>query len=375
MKSVLIFEPHPYHYELLPSAVYAFELLDYQITVMTRTNCDYEDVFCRCHFKNHIHYLHYQADELESVLRDDKAAQYDYIFFTSLEFFHGEVKERLFDYLGYVPGAKYGILGIYHNMKLLSDDDIEFIKDGRIFGISPYEFKGCKIPQFSPSYFGDIFESSFTGKKIKAVMAGGSNYRLMAEYSYRRLTAGERKNFIIEDIGKRHMLSEAYNRIGHMFLYAAGSLINKADRKHQASIAGWMMVKKKGYVNFSKLYEIVNDADFILIGMDIKILAYQDFLHGKTSGSKQLALAFGKPCIIQKQFAQAFGFDETNSIIYEDKMETALKRAASMGREEYEQLNEGIRLLARKTWEQSLQNLTEAVNRNRNKNKTDRSGM
>lgn len=368
MKSVLIFEPHPYHYELLPSVVYGFELLGYQITVMTRTNCDYQDVFCRCNFKENINYLHYQADELESVLRDDQTAQYDYIFFTSLEFFHGEIKERLFDYLGYVPGARYGILGIFHNMKLLSDDDIQFIKEGRLFGLSPYEFKGCRIPQFSPSYFGEITDSSFASNQIKAVMAGGSNFRQMAEYSYSRLKAGERKNFIIEDIGKRNMLYEITNRIGHKLFCIAGILAKKTDVKHQVSITGWIMVKKKGYVNFSKLYHIVNDADFILIGMDIRIPAYQDFLHGKTSGSKQLALAFQKPCIIQKQFADAFGFDETNSIIYEEKMETALKRAASMSSEEYDKLQEGIRQLSQKTFDQSLHNLAEAVAGNRKYN-------
>ena len=359
---MLIFEPHPYHYDELTSISYCFDLLGYEISILTQKNCKYSDVFCCCYFADKIKFMHYEPTDMVRILKSKRLLEYEFVFFTSLDYFHDEKKERLLDFLGFIPNAKRGILGIYHNMNLVTDDDIELIKAGRIFGLSPCEYKGYKIKEFSPSYFGYMAPQKRDNKKTyKAVMVGGSNHRRMAEYSYMKLKKCERKCLCLENIGRTNATLEIYNRIGCMLIDSIEKVTCKNERFHQASLIGWIRVKRHGFVDFAKLYSLINDSDFILIAMDPNIASYREFLNGKTSGAKLLSLGFHKPCIIQEEFAKAFGFNEENSLIFRGSLEEAFRRICNMSQDEYKKMCKNIEILSKDIFELSFSNLRTAV--------------
>ena len=92
----------------------------------------------------------------------------------------------------------------------------------------------------------------------------------------------------------------------------------------------------KGRLNFDKMYEELEKADFMLTAYDPENELHQRYNTVGTSGNFQLAYGFGKPCIIVREFAELNGFSEENSVIYDcaasyaDAMQQAIEMSADV---------------------------------------------
>jgi hypothetical protein len=69
-------------------------------------------------------------------------------------------------------------------------------------------------------------------------------------------------------------------------------------------------------VNFESLFSALVKCKYILILINPRSVEHEHYLTYTTSGSKQLVLGFKKVPIIHEEVASKYGFDATNSILY-----------------------------------------------------------
>lgn len=119
----------------------------------------------------------------------------------------------------------------------------------------------------------------------------------------------------------------------------------------------------KGRLDFTRMYEELEKADFMLTAYDIEL--HQRYNTVGTSGNFQLVYGFGKPCLIIKDFAALNGFTDSNSILYDSAADyaDAMQRAIEISADEYEKMQKDIFEYASGLYDSSKQNLSAAINR------------
>lgn len=363
MKKVLIFEPHPYHYEVVIGVSYYFYELGYEIELLVRENFDKEDLYCQSLIKSNIRVNYYKESEMKVVLSSNKIKGFDFVFFSSLEFFGNGYKGRLLDFLGFYPDSKYGVLGIYHNLDIVSDSDIEMLEKGRIFSLTPFEYKGYHSRLLSPSYFGEISMKETREGFPEIVLVGGSNKRVLFENAIGQAKVKHTGKFRAGVIGVESIKYYIARVLVKNIIADFSKLWNSNSKIQRRSILGALALHFYGKVTFKEMYSHISNASYIGIIMDPTDEVFKDFLYGKTSGAKQLALAFGKPCIINRKFAEAFGFHDGCCIIYEENnVIDGIYRAVSITNEEYRQMVKNMDRLRKQMIKNSHDNLLDTIN-------------
>ncbi len=138
-----------------------------------------------------------------------------------------------------------------------------------------------------------------------------------------------------------------------------GSLNNipKAVRKN---------IDIKGRLPFSKMYEELEKADFMLTAYGEEQIRYNT---SGTSGNFQLVFGFLKPCLITENFSPINDFNDTNAIIYDndDKYADAMEKCINMNNEEYKILQNNLKNLQENLYQTSLNNLSNLIEKKRGK--------
>jgi hypothetical protein len=119
-------------------------------------------------------------------------------------------------------------------------------------------------------------------------------------------------------------------------------------------------------LSFRALFREIDRADFL----DASVLPEQKtvFTSNRTSGTKQLSLGFLKPCIIEQEIAEYYGFSERSAVVYtEGKMEDAVLRAARMPEEEYRAMVAELEKLRDEVRARSERNLKDMIDRLENR--------
>ncbi len=348
MKKILVVEPHDYHYEVLPGVTYYFNRLGYSIVILVRNEKKVKDAFSRVPYFEKLKIVEY-SDSLRDVLSKDNMAEYDFVFFNSLEYFHDNKKERVLDYLGFVPAARYGVLGIYHNLSSMSNKDLKLIEEGRVFTLSKCQYLGKDIKLLSASYYGetkDIKPNDNQG--ISIVIVGVSNERKKLEIAIgRKISLLKKQNVAIIYVGKRKPLRECVTRV-------VNSLLGRT------SLRGWRYIKKYSDLPFQKLYAILDKSNYVAFIPDLE-KGGSAFLNGKTSGTKQLSLGFIKPCILDERIAKAFELPEDCCVAYSSDFGEALDKILTLNEEQYQEIRCKLRKYKENVLEESENNLRLAI--------------
>lgn len=114
-----------------------------------------------------------------------------------------------------------------------------------------------------------------------------------------------------------------------------------------------------GRVDYQKMFEKLEQSDFILPLLDPNIKSHKRYMDSGTSGSFQLIYGFNKPCIIHKTFADIYNFDNSNSIIYPENEFLANKmiEAVELKNSEYLELETNLSKLVQSIDIKSRKNL------------------
>ena len=105
------------------------------------------------------------------------------------------------------------------------------------------------------------------------------------------------------------------------------------------------------------MYKNIAKSDFFLPLLDPNI--HTKYISDHTSGSFQLSYGFNIPMVIEKTFANAYNFDNNNSIIYNKNNDfcNKLKDAINLNEEVYKKLKDELKLKSKEIEKISLENL------------------
>jgi len=118
-----------------------------------------------------------------------------------------------------------------------------------------------------------------------------------------------------------------------------------------------------GRLDFQEMYKEIQNADFFLPLLDPLNPKHDRYITTGTSGSFQLIYGFLKPPIIASRFAPINGFDNSNSIIYENNSELAdaMEKAMRMTTEDYSAMRNNLKRYVEDLYCKSLENLRRLI--------------
>ncbi len=318
-KSVLIVEPNECHGETLPGFTKYFQDLGYCVDIFMRTGTFNENPFSRYPQSLYPNIYKGCSTEIKNTLASPEILEYDYVFFNSnWEYAHGKTYTA---YLGFFPQAKFGSMFVEHGAYFFQKNECNCLYgQERVFALTDALGGEMGIKTLSPHYFGDVRITKKSSDEVRFAVVGVSpdrrNVDLLLD-AVDTLTKGGVENFRITCIGDgRRSVPKGL-----------GGVLNFLGRQ-----------------SFSVLYEEVEKADFILALLDPSSENHRNYLRGKASGTVQLSLGFGKPMIIEEHFAEVYGFNNENCLLYRgNELASTMKNAIEMSQGEYCNIQHGLK--------------------------------
>ena len=352
MYKVILFEPNPYHSEVLPGIARYFEDLHYAVDVYIREEIINLNVFVRYDdFKGTI--IPYSLKDIPVIFSKENIAKYDFVFFSSMEHSENGKFETFLNELGYIPAARFGILGMYHTNYLVDTfNDYELMQQGRLFCISDFQStEKFPLSVLTPCFFGKVntvYKNA--GVKKRILIAGRCcDLRYLAS-AYWWLNKYERNNLEIVQVGMTAPKTNCILKI----IRNVCALFNKKYKE--------IPITYKGILSFPEMYDEIEKCDFILFLADPnKYTSCKHYVEFSTSGSRQLSLGFVRPMILHADLAKCY-FSEDSCIAFDTgRLHIALKRILDMHADEYQELSLNLKKYAACLYELSSSNLKNVI--------------
>lgn len=121
--------------------------------------------------------------------------------------------------------------------------------------------------------------------------------------------------------------------------------------------AGRSQVVVKGRIPFAALFAEVERASFILALLNPENPLHERYLTTSVSGAIQLSYGFRKPLVIQRRFADHYGFTSSTAVVYEQDLRDAMLAAIKMPLADYATMQGELGRMADALYEESLSNL------------------
>jgi hypothetical protein len=311
-KRILLIEPNLFHAEVIPGIVKYFEDIGYRADVFIRHPLLKDNVFCRC--QNHIHIQIYDFSDIRRLLSAENVRSYDFIFFSSMEFMLDGVLANILQYLGFIPKTKYGILGIYHTTSHIDlFQDYRMMNEGRFFCFSDFQIHNYTISVLNPHYFGCF--NDVPHKKGIVCVGNAFDAYMLPDALYKIYNQKIRPLRITRYGGKNHT---AYQKIKEFIKGIIIRVLSPFSAYFMKKHLLRKCVIQMGRVSFEKLYSALVECKYILVLVNPRDKSHKHYMTYTTSGIKQIILGFGKIPIIHEEVASKYGFDRTNSILYND---------------------------------------------------------
>jgi len=113
----------------------------------------------------------------------------------------------------------------------------------------------------------------------------------------------------------------------------------------------------KGRLSFEALFDEVEQASFILALLNPENPLHERYLTTSVSGALQLSYGFRKPLVIQRRFADHYGFTSSTAVVYEQDLRDAMLVAIGMSLPDYAAMQGELGRTADVLYEESLSNL------------------
>ena len=336
---VLLFEINHCHGEVLPGYIKYFYDLGYKVDVLMnkilgdlqpviRVSADYvENIYC-CNIRT-----------IKSIMKSEQISKYKFVCSTSNTiyiFINIKSCPSVVDFLPDMNVSPNRLLIVEHHLENLNRLFQNKYKTIILADIQTIPDK-TNIAVVNPHYFGNIKtppKNSIT-------------------------------NFII--VGS----IENHRRNYHLLISAVKELVDHGIDNFKITIIGWRgklsnlpeTIKKyfdlKGGIDYPKMYEEVENADFFLPMLDSEDPEHNKYITKTTSGSFQLVYGFRKPCLLAEKFTKIYGFNDDNCLIYKNNSDLAkmMMAAVKMSQEEYSKKQEKLSEYANNLYQNSLNNL------------------
>ena len=321
-KTILIIEVNGCHWETIPGYCKYLIELGYNVEILTRYYA--EEIFKSLDNNDKIKIFECNHVTFDKILKDFDFTKYERIMYNSkrVYFKKNDVNAEgmdLFEYYNVIPKGKKDNIYIQHHIDKFDD----FYEPNQIILANPS--KNPKLDKFvvNPHYFGEFQLKNYKNKDIVSFISIGE-------------------------------LSK-HRRNSALLIKAVKLLHNKGYKNFKITIIGNGKLEELptdirsyfnilGRLDYQKMFKEIEKSDFILPLLDPDIEAHKRYMYYGTSGTFQLVYGFNKPCIIHKTFADIYGFDEKNSIIYEcnDKLPEAILNAIYIMDDEYKNIQQNL---------------------------------
>ena len=229
---------------------------------------------------------------------------------------------------------KNKLLLVEHDIKAAVDANLW---DEKIITLRKMDYRDAKSIAINPHYFGDV---EITPKNEDII-----NFLTVGIIRPRKKNNGTIINAVLE-------------------------LHNKGITNFKVTVVGKGKIKDipkeiqkyfvmKGRLPFNKMYEEIENADYLITSYDSDNERHMRYITTGTSGNFQLIYGFLKPCLINKKYAPLNSFNERNAIIYDEPKDyaNAMERAIKLTQEEYLQMQNELSKTVKEIYSNSLQNL------------------
>ena len=352
---VLLFEPNPYHYEVIPGFAYYLIRSGYEVDCLLQ-EADWEgDVFSLCpSIREQIRFFHYRDGEhrpqIEALQRENP---YDLLFATSFDRKKKGGWEDLFRELLSCDQSRLGVIGCYHALNTYKvNRENGPLPTERIVSLSPVDTGEGVFREVNANYYCDRINSRPKNQITRILSIGHNTDRYALQLAAESVRQRRAQQLDLVCVARKIPIAECSRR----FISQKINLLrdHPADRNfpplfHRHTRVIWSP-------SFETMFREIEKSDFL----DASVLPENSAMFSKerTSGTKQLSLGFLKPCIIEKDVAEYYGFSDRSAIIYETgKMEEALSRAACMPENEYREMVTELKKLCDEVRARSERNL------------------
>ena len=353
-KKILIIEPNPFHAEVIPGVVKYFEDIGYCADIFVQPSVQKDNAFCW--YPGHINIQAYEFDDIRQLLSTEKITHYDFVFFSSMEFIFHNVITNIIQYLGFIPKTKYGILGIYHTTSLIDlFQDFKLASEGRFFCFSDFQIHNYNISVLNPHYFGNLKTTKADENSIICV-GNAFDINMLSDELY-KLYKNKHPVRIIHYGGRKRTLLQKIKQFIKTIIISILSLFNASFFKKRIFRK---YITEKGRVGFEELFSAIIKCKYILVLINPHDKAHTHYMTHTTSGIMQIILGFKKIPIIHEDVALKYGFDQTNSILYNNtNIFSALSLA--LNNNAYCDMVDSINILEDSIYKLSLENLNNTI--------------
>ena len=326
--TVLIIELNEFHHECTPGYAKYFIELGYNIDILIHINgidsfCLFKEVGVvrLLAFKN-LSIIKNNTKKLSAVIKN-----YNYILLQS----NYPMNLELYDELGIFQ--LNNTIFVSHELVLFNKDYSNYslyFNEERILTLGNFS-KGLQV---NPHYFGNI--------KIKVK---NSRIRFF-------LTSTLNRNYTHIIKSAEQLKKENFNF--EIIITGRSSVFNSSIIPHFLNDSFSFNLG----VSYSKLYQFVEQSDYIIIPLDPKNQYDNIYKNSKVSGSIQLMFGFLKPAIINQEFAEFNNLNTENSLIYNNSnIYNAMRKAILLDNKEYKKLQKNLRSLEKCIFRTSMDNL------------------
>jgi len=327
--SVLLIEFYNIHGETLPGFIKYFLDLEYNVDVFlqkqNRKSRNGLELFLCFKMNENVRIKTVSYFNFNLLLHSAAIAKYDHVFFNTL--CDGVEYKQLF----IIDLFKLKPVCVAHN----PDINREYYKTDKIISLVKMDRINEKSPLVvNPHYFSEFKKREKEGKTVFVFIYSKNLYRrniyLLFEACDVLFTKGIH-NFSVKIIGNRMEIPVKYRDNFIIF----------------------------EFLDFQKMYDEIIDSDFLLALIDQASVQYTN----KASGTYQLSYGFLKPIVLHKKFSDVSGFNDKNSILYNNNhdLTDAMEKCINMSCDDYSALVSALEISEKELYNMSLNNLKKAL--------------
>jgi hypothetical protein len=322
--SILLIEFLPYHGETLPGFVKYFLDLDYNVDLVLCNSRDGRNdtgLFSCFNLNDKLRVKFLSDLNINLLLRSSETAKYKHIFFNS---YYDKMEDN---YYKNINLFKLKPICVAHNPDIKNI----YFKTNKVITLVKMKLINGKSPfVVNPHYYGE-FNKRNKSKKTTFFTLNSSN--LSRRNLYLLFEACDRlykeliTDFTVKIVGNGIPIPECFRD-------------NITDF---------------GFLDFQSMYKEISESDFILALIDQTCVHYTN----KASGTYQLSYGFLKPIVLHKKFSDKSGFNETNSILYndDDDLSHIMKKCINMPNDDYLSIVNALEISEKELYFNSLNNL------------------
>ena len=329
-KTILIFESRNFHNECTPGYTKYFIDLGYNVDILMQ----YQGIDSFSYFNdNNENIRMFLYNKLREIKKRKKfnlsIKKYDYIL---LETFFEEEKKLFKELHLYNNNSIF----IFHEIELFDKHltKSKYFNKNRVWTLGNSSI-GLQV---NPHYFGNI---PIKGKSKKTKFFLTSTIKRDYKPLIESVNLLHKENLNFEIIVTGRVSSFNSNRI-------SANISNNFIFNH--------------HVSYSKLYQLVDNSDYIIILLSPDNKYDEEYKTKKVTGSYQLSLGFNKPCLINNEFADYYDLNSQNSLIYNNKnLYIAMKKAILMNNSEYKKIQHNLQIKKKELYNISVNNVKRAI--------------